>query len=130
MRVNACLTCTCYLVLIDQVLSLVVQVPVCLHGTYEGAWELIKASALDRMARNVINMAVGLPDNPEVKSGIRTNIEVLIYIDVARAMAAGVPFFRSANNVICSPGPIPPEFFAHVVRRSDNEILYQQSWQE
>ena len=100
-----------------------------MHGTYEGAWELIKASALDRMARNVINMAVGLPDNPEVKSGIRTNIEVLIYIDVARAMAAGVPFFRSANNVICSPGPILPEFFAHVVRRSDNEILYQQSWQ-
>lgn len=106
------------------------EVPVCLHGTYEGAWELIKASALDRMARNVINMAVGLPDNPDVKSGIRTNIEVLIYIDVARAMAAGIPFFRSANNVICSPGPIPPEFFAHVVRRTDNAILYEQSWQE
>ena len=82
------------------------------------------------MARNVINMAVGLPDNPDVKSGIRTNIEVLIYIDVARAMAAGIPFFRSANNVICSPGPIPLEFFAHVVRRTDNAILYEQSCEE
>ena len=104
--------------------------PVCIHGTYEEAWGLIKASALDRMGRNEINMAVGLPEDPEVKSGVRNSIEVLIHIDVARAMAAGIPFFRSANNVICSPGPIPPEFFAHVVRRRDNVTLYQQSWRE
>ena len=106
------------------------KVPVCVHGTYESAWEAIQDTALDRMGRNAISMAVGLPGNPDVKSGIRTYMEVLIYIDVTRAMAAGIPFFRSVNNVICSPGPIPPKFFARVVRRTDNKILYEQSCEE
>lgn len=50
-------------------------------------------------------------------------MDCLIYIDVARAMDQGIPFFRSANNVICSPGPIPPTCFAHVARRSDGVSL-------
>merc|ERR1712070_528657 len=81
------------------------EVPVCIHGTYEEAWEIISQSALDRMARNQIQMAVGLPGDSQVTSGIRRNIEVLIYVDVARCMEAGIPFFRSTNDVICSPGP-------------------------
>lgn len=106
------------------------EVPVCIHGTYEEAWRVIETTALDKMGRNQINMAVGLPGDPEVTSGVRNNIEVLIYIDVARAMAAGIPFFRSANNVICSPGPIPPHCFAHVVRLRDNATLYEPDWRE
>ena len=50
-------------------------------------------------------------------------MDVLIYVDVAAAMAAGIRFYRSANNVICSPGPIPPAYFAHVCRRSDESTL-------
>lgn len=99
------------------------EVPICIHGTYEKAFAKIKESELDRMGRNEIQMATGLPDDLEVTSGVRSNAEVLIYIDVARAMSQGLRFFRSPNNVICTPGPIPPSCFAHVCRRSDGVPL-------
>ena len=98
-------------------------VPVCIHGTTMNAWEKIRESGLNKMGRTAIQMAVGLPGDPGVKSGIRGSVEVLIYVDVRRAMAAGIPFFRSMNNVICSPGPIPPECFGHVCRRSHGQSL-------
>lgn len=104
------------------------EVPICIHGTYEKAFEMIQKSDLNRMSRNEIQMAVGLPDDPEVTSGVRQNVEVLIYVDVARAMGEGLRFFRSANNVICSPGPIPPSCFAHVVHRSTAVALLPSSF--
>ena len=57
-------------------------------------------------------MAIGLPEDGNVKSGIRNTSKILIYVDLPRAIGAGIPFFRSENNVILSPGPILPEFFA------------------
>ena len=49
---------------------------------------------------------------------MRSSSEVLIYIDVAKAMAAGHKFFRSANGVVLSEGDdngfIPPEYFARI----------------
>ena len=87
--------------------------PICLHGTYLEAWELVKRSHLDRMERTHIQMAVGKPGDPDVKSGNRQSIEVLIYVDVA----ASLRFFCSANNVVCCRGPIPPSCFAHIALR-------------
>merc|ERR1712054_386133 len=104
------------------------EVPVCIHGTYEGAWEKIKNSELDKMGRNEIQMAVGLFEDPDVVSGVRRNVEVIIYIDVARAMAQGISFYRSPNNVICSPGPIPVSCFAHVARRRDGASLLEPAF--
>jgi 2'-phosphotransferase len=106
------------------------EVPICIHGTYEKAFEAIMKSQLDRMSRNEIQMAVGLPDDPEVTSGVRSSVEVLIYIDVARAMEQGIRFFRSPNNVICSPGPIPTTCFAHVARRSDGMSLLPSAFDQ
>jgi 2'-phosphotransferase len=100
------------------------QVPLCIHGTYEEAWESIKQIGLYRMQRNNIHMSCGLIDDPKVTSGIRPSTEVLIYINVANAMAANIPFYRSHNGVICSPGPIPSQYFSHVVRRSDGLSLH------
>jgi 2'-phosphotransferase len=99
------------------------QIPLCIHGTYEEAWESIENMGLNRMQRNHIHMSTGLPDDPEVTSGIRPSTEVLIYINVQNAMAANIPFYRSHNGVICSPGPIPAQFFSHVMRRSDGHPL-------
>ena len=116
----------------DQLLTLITsadEVPICLHGTYFAAWELILKTGLDRMQRNDIQMAVGLPGENGVKSGIRGNIEVLIYIDVARAMESGIPFYRSENNVICSPGPIPVNCFAHVCKRDGGATLLAPAFQ-
>jgi 2'-phosphotransferase len=39
-----------------------------------------------------------------VISGMRRDAQVLIYIDLKRALAAGCPFWRSENGVILSEG--------------------------
>ena len=72
---------------------------------------------------------MGLPGDTGVKSGIRGSIEVLIYIDVAVAMALGHRFFRSSNNVICTAGPIPLCAFASVSLRKDGSLLMRPSFQ-
>lgn len=39
-----------------------------------------------------------------VISGMRTDAQILIYIDLKKALEAGVPFWRSENGVILSEG--------------------------
>jgi 2'-phosphotransferase/ERI1 exoribonuclease 3 len=75
------------------------------HGTYRKAVPLIRASGgLSRMGRLHVHFAQGLPGDQGVISGMRGNAEVLFYLDVARALAAGLPLLRSANGVILTPG--------------------------
>ena len=59
----------------------------------------------------------------EVSSGIRKNAEVYIYVDVNKAIEAGIKFYESENGVILSPGIgkdgiIPTEYFSKVEFRS------------
>jgi 2'-phosphotransferase len=74
------------------------------------------------MSRHAIQMAVGMSGDPEVRSGIRSLAEVIIYVDVDRAMRQGLPFYRSKNNVICCPGLIPLDCFVVVVRRDGSVV--------
>ncbi|EEQ83714.1 tRNA splicing 2' phosphotransferase 1 [Blastomyces dermatitidis ER-3] len=100
------------------------------HGTYHAAWPSILADGgLRCMSRNHIHFATGpalasvLPEGREgsvavtppgrgvlgggaggVISGMRADAQILIYIDLKRALAAGVPFWRSENGVILSEG--------------------------
>jgi RNA:NAD 2'-phosphotransferase (TPT1/KptA family) len=101
------------------------DVPVCLHGTYEDAYQnILRSGGLNRMQRQAIQMAVGLPNDPEVRSGIRLGVDIVIYIDVERATRRhGLRFFRSANNVICCVGPIPTDCFTRVVRLADGTLF-------
>eukprot|EP00121_Abeoforma_whisleri_P005762 Awhi_evm1s5222 len=48
---------------------------------------------------------------------MRTDCDVLIYIDVPKAFQDGIKFYRSSNNVILSAGidgVIPPQYFKKV----------------
>lgn len=89
------------------------------HGTYIKAWKLIRKGGLSRMERNHIHFAIGTPGETHVISGMRSSAQVLIYIDMAKALADGLEFFISANNVVLSPGnregAIPPEYFRAVL---------------
>lgn len=66
-----------------------------------------------------------LQDDGKVISGMRRDAQVLIYIDLKKAMEAGCPFWRSENGVILSEGVatedrgylVPMEFFDVVVER-------------
>lgn len=47
-------------------------------------------------------------DGGQVISGMRKDAQVLIYIDLKKALAAGCPFWRSENGVILSEGVAVP----------------------
>lgn len=93
---------------------------------------MIKKEGLCRMDRNHIHFAPGgmctcLAESylylraaklkgDKVISGMRGSAEILIYIDLARAMHDGIEFFISNNEVILTPGLgkrgiIPKEYF-------------------
>jgi RNA:NAD 2'-phosphotransferase (TPT1/KptA family) len=92
----------------------------CIHGTYSKNMGDILRTGLKPMGRTNIHFANGLPH--QVKSGMRRDCNVLIYIDVEKAMKDGCPFYVSSNDVILSPGfgdskTIPPEYFLDVQYR-------------
>ncbi|KAL5463742.1 hypothetical protein EMCRGX_G032669 [Ephydatia muelleri] len=101
--------------------------PMVVHGTYRAAWNSIKLKGLSRMQRNHIHFSPGLPGESGVISGMRSSCEILIFIDLPKALAGGLKFFRSANNVILSPGNhegiIPPEYFAEVREHSSGKVI-------
>jgi 2'-phosphotransferase len=55
--------------------------------------------------------------------GMRVSSQILIFIDFAAAMAAGILFYMSTNGVILTTGDgsglIPVEYFSSVERRVD-----------
>ena len=85
------------------------------HSTFRKNYDLIKLNGLCRMSRNHIHFA----KSKDVSSGIRKNAEVYIYVDVNKAMEAGIKFYESSNGVILSPGIgedgfISTEYFSKV----------------
>ncbi len=67
------------------------------------------------MGRQHIHMAGGRPG--EVLSGMRPSSAVVVTVDVGRARADGIRFFKSENGVILSDGKdgvIEPRYFKHV----------------
>ncbi|KAJ5834493.1 hypothetical protein N7447_000519 [Penicillium robsamsonii] len=94
------------------------------HGTFHATWPaILQSGGLRCMGRNHIHFATGpslesvlavhtddaaqgksKPGDSGVISGMRRDAQVLIYIDVRKALAAGVPFWRSENGVILSEG--------------------------
>ncbi|CAE1257683.1 TRPT1 [Acanthosepion pharaonis] len=101
--------------------------PTVLHGTYYGHWESIRKEGLKRMKRVHIHFAPGLPGENCVISGMRSTCDVLIYIDLKKAMQDGLKFFLSANNVIlCSgnkDGIVAPKYFSKVIDRKHGNCL-------
>lgn len=89
------------------------------------------------MTRNHVHFASGLPAGFEplegandtkseaqkepVISGMRNTSSVLVFIDLKKALEAGLKFWRSANGVILSEGDdngvVPLVYFARVEER-------------
>ncbi|XP_074786279.1 tRNA 2'-phosphotransferase 1 [Athene noctua] len=94
--------------------------PTLAHGTRRRLWAPIRAGGLSPMGRTHIHLAPGLPGDPGVRSGMRPDSEIAIIIDGPRALAEGIPFFRSANGVILTPGNkegrLPPKYFLRVLQ--------------
>ena len=98
--------------------------PECFHGTTLEAWNLIRESGLSRMGRQHIHMSTGIPGDKQVISGMRNTSQIVISVDMTKAIRDGIPFYRSSNGVILSPGPIPVQYFSGVVdRRTGRSII-------
>ena len=98
------------------------------HGTFYGAWERILASGgLKAMSRVHVHFATGptleevLPEaegwnvaqgpgggkkTDVVISGMRSDAQILIYVDIRKALKAGVEFWRSENGVVLTEGMV------------------------
>lgn len=108
------------------------EVPMCVHGTYLVSWKpILESGGLSRMTRNHVHFSPQPPGDDKVISGMRTDCDVAIYINVASAMADGIQFFRSENEVILSRGNlegiIPLQHFEKAVRLKDGACIWPEA---
>lgn len=87
------------------------------------------------MNRIHIHFANGLPSD-NVISGVRNNVEIVIYLNIIKALESNLKFYRSPNGVILSPGNadgiIEPKFFSKVCDIKSGKFygLYKLSREE
>ncbi|KAI1793467.1 KptA family-domain-containing protein [Ganoderma leucocontextum] len=90
---------------------------IAVHGTNKRAWENIQQQGLSKMSRNHIHLAQGVAGSGVI-SGMRSSSQILIFVDVQKALDAGIKFYLSANGVVLTEGNkkgfLPPEFFSRV----------------
>jgi 2'-phosphotransferase len=104
---------------------------VVLHGTFYGAWgAILSGGGMSKMGRNHMHFAAGVPgQDAGVISGMRADAQILIYIDIRRALDAGLPFWLSDNGVILTEGDnegmLSLEFFVKVVDRKRDVVLWE-----
>ena len=96
------------------------------HGTNKDAWiNHIKHEGLNKMNRNHIHFASGLPGDDGVISGMRKNSQVYIYVDGNACARDGIRFYKSANGVILTAGLddsgiLPVRYFGNVMDAKTN----------
>ncbi|OEL33598.1 tRNA 2'-phosphotransferase 1 [Dichanthelium oligosanthes] len=93
------------------------EVSVCVHGTYRKNLDSILQSGLKRMARLHVHFSSGLPSDGEVISGIRQNVNILIHLDVKKALEDGLKLYISDNKVILTEGfdgVVPVKYFEKI----------------
>lgn len=97
------------------------KLPEAIHGTNHRVINIIKRDGLSRMGRHHIHMAVGLPGDDGVISGMRSSCRWLVYVNVKQAHQDGLRFFRSKNNVILCGGDeagyIKPKYLHYKERK-------------
>jgi len=103
------------------------EIPTIIHGTYFKNWTKIKTEGLSRMNRLHIHFSPGELGDTQVISGMRSSCELYIYIDSQKALRDGIPFYRSLNNVILSPGNshgyIETKYFSKVIEVSTKRVI-------
>eukprot|EP00762_Andalucia_godoyi_P005582 ANDGO_00551.mRNA.1 Putative tRNA 2'-phosphotransferase len=106
----------------DYVLLTQETIPaIVVHGTYSHLLPAISQEGLKRFSRMFIHFATGIHGDVSVKSGMRNNVDVYIYVDTHGAMRDGIQFFLSSNGVVLSSGVngvLDPKYFARIETRT------------
>lgn len=93
------------------------EIPVCVHGTYKKHLESILTHGLKRMNRLHVHFTSGLPSNGEVISGMRRDVNLLIFLHVKKALDEGLKLYMSQNKVILTEGfdgVVPAKYFERI----------------
>ncbi|XP_022757072.1 tRNA 2'-phosphotransferase 1-like [Durio zibethinus] len=93
------------------------EVQVCVHGTYKRNLESILESGLKRMKRLHVHFSSGLPADGEVISGMRRDVNILIFLNVKKALEEGMKLYISDNKVILTEGfdgVVPIKYFEKI----------------
>uniref|UniRef100_A0A0E0A4L7 2'-phosphotransferase n=1 Tax=Oryza glumipatula TaxID=40148 RepID=A0A0E0A4L7_9ORYZ len=93
------------------------EVSVCVHGTYRKNLDSILHQGLKRMARLHVHFSSGLPTDGGVISGMRQSVNILIYLDVSKALQDGMKLYISDNKVILTEGfdgVVPVKYFEKI----------------
>ncbi|CAA2974516.1 tRNA 2 -phosphotransferase 1-like [Olea europaea subsp. europaea] len=93
------------------------EVPVCVHGTYRKNLESILKHGLKRMQRLHVHFSCGLPTDGKVISGMRRDVNLLIFLDVKKALEEGMKLYISENGVILTEGfngVVPIKYFQKI----------------
>ncbi|XP_062154179.1 uncharacterized protein LOC133862395 [Alnus glutinosa] len=102
------------------------EFPVCVHGTYRKNLESILESGLKRMKRLHVHFSCGLPTDGEVISGMRRDVNVLIFLDVRKALEDGMKLYISDNKVILTEGfdgAVPAKYFVKIESWPDRKPI-------
>ncbi|KAL6557240.1 hypothetical protein OROMI_017590 [Orobanche minor] len=101
------------------------EVPVCVHGTYKENLESILEGGLNRMNRLHVHFSCGLPTDGRVISGkifddgigMRRDVNILIFLDVRKALEEGMKLYISDNMVVLTEGfdgVVPQKYFQKI----------------
>ncbi|XP_023729257.1 uncharacterized protein LOC111876934 [Lactuca sativa] len=102
------------------------EYPVCIHGTYKEKLNSILESGLKRMKRLHVHFSFGLPTDNEVISGMRRDVNILIYLDVRKAIKGGMKLYISDNKVILTEGfegVVPVKYFERIESWPDRKLI-------
>ncbi|XP_037479530.1 tRNA 2'-phosphotransferase 1-like [Triticum dicoccoides] len=93
------------------------EVSVCVHGTYRKNVDSILKYGLKRMARLHVHFSSGLPSDGGVISGMRSGANILMYLNVRKALQDGMKLYISDNKVILTEGfdgVVPVKYFEKI----------------
>ncbi|KAJ6404679.1 hypothetical protein OIU84_012779 [Salix udensis] len=102
------------------------EITVCVHGTYKKNLDSILESGLKRMQRLHVHFSSGLPTDGQVISGMRRDVNVLIFLDVRKALEEGMKLYISDNRVILTEGfdgVIPVKYFERIESWPDRRSI-------
>ncbi|KAL7083317.1 hypothetical protein ACP275_14G153800 [Erythranthe tilingii] len=102
------------------------EIPVCVHGTYKKNLESILEGGLNRMKRLHVHFSCGLPTDGEVISGMRRDVNVLIFLNARKALEEGMKLYISDNKVILTEGfdgVVPVKYFLKIESWPRREII-------
>lgn len=91
------------------------ELPVCIHGTYyKYLKDILKSGGLSSMKRKHVHFSTQPFGSSKTISGMRSNCQVLIYLDVEKALANGLEIFISDNEVALIAEKVPSNLFEKI----------------